>query len=94
LLVLPPLLLLVLPQLLRPNRQFGPDQALRLLEACVLVTVLTREIDVEPLHRFGLALVHWWMCELAGGVAFRGYVRRLGVLDLHRWWGGFGLSVG
>jgi hypothetical protein len=38
-------------------------------------------------------LLCWRMSELAGGVALRGYVRRLGFLDLRWWWGGFGLSA-
>jgi hypothetical protein len=60
----------------------------------VLVTVLAGEIGAEPLHHFGLALLRWWMGELAGGVALRGFVRRLGVMDLRRWWGGFDLLAG
>jgi hypothetical protein len=30
-------------------------------------------IDAEPLHRYGLAQLRWWMHELAGGVALWGY---------------------
>jgi hypothetical protein len=54
LLALPPLLLLLLPWLLCLNHQFGPDRALRLLEACVLVKVLPGVIDAEPLQWCGL----------------------------------------
>jgi hypothetical protein len=46
--------LLLLLRLLRPNHQFGPEQTLRLLEAFVLVKVLTGVIDVEPLQWCGL----------------------------------------
>jgi hypothetical protein len=99
----PPLLLLHLPRLLHPSHGFGPDRALRVLEPCVLAKVPAWVIDVEPLHRFGLswqrrcvgwALLRWWICGLVGGVALRGFLRRLGVQDLRRWWGGSGLTVG
>jgi hypothetical protein len=39
---------------------------MRLLKACVLVTVLLGEIEAEPLHQFSLALLRWWMRELIG----------------------------
>jgi hypothetical protein len=58
---------------------------------------------MEPLRWFGLswqrrcfgwALLRWWISELVGGVALRGCLRRLGVQELRRWWGGSGLTVG
>jgi hypothetical protein len=61
------------------------------------------EIDAEPLRQFGLswqcchfgwALLLWWKCGLVDRVALRGYLQRLGVQDLWKWWGGSGLTVG
>jgi hypothetical protein len=73
------------------------------LETCVLVKMPAVVIDAEPLRRFGLnwqhrcfgwALSWWWICGLVDGVALWGCLRRLGVQDLWRWWGGSGLTIG
>jgi hypothetical protein len=82
---------------------FGPDRAQRLLASCVLAKVPAWVTAAEPLRQFGLswqrrcfgwALLRWWICGLADGVALRGCLQRLGVQDVRRWWGGSGLTVG